>query len=273
MIENFGLLPSGEQVSLYTISCGSVTARVSDLGATLVNLLVPDHSGQVADVVLGYDDAAGYLKGIAFFGATVGRNANRVKNACFPLNGKLVQMTQSENTNNLHSGFDFFHRRLWQVEHRSDSSITFRLYSPNGDQGFPGNAVIRVTYTLEYPSSLRITYDATCDADTVFNMTNHSYFNLAGHDHPERAMDQILMMPARHFTVFDEQTIPTGELRSVADTPMDFRSPKPLGQDINADYSPLHLTKGYDHNFEAFCAPSALLTDPHSGRAMALITD
>jgi aldose 1-epimerase len=273
MIENFGLLPSGEQASLYTISCGSVTARVSDLGATLVNLLVPDHSGQVADVVLGYDDAAGYLKGIAFFGATVGRNANRVKNACFPLNGKLVQMTQSENTNNLHSGFDFFHRRLWQVEHRSDSSITFRLYSPNGDQGFPGNAVIRVTYTLEYPSSLRITYDATCDADTVFNMTNHSYFNLAGHDHPERAMDQILMMPARHFTVCDEQTIPTGELRSVADTPMDFRSPKPLGQDINADYSPLHLTKGYDHNFEAFCAPSALLTDPHSGRAMALITD
>lgn len=273
MTENFGLLPSGEQASLYTISCGSLTVKVTDLGAALVSVLVPDSSGALADVVLGYDDAMGYYTGSAFLGATVGRNANRVKNACFPLNGQLIHLTPFERTNNLHSGLDFLHRRLWKTELRSDNSITFRLDSPNGDQGFPGNAVIRVTYTLEYPSSLRITYSALSDTDTVFNLTNHAYFNLAGHDHPEKAMEQTLMMPARHFTPCDQRTIPTGELRDVAGTPMDFRSPKPLNQDIDADYEPLCLQGGYDHNFEAFCAPCAVLHDPHSGRTMAVTTD
>ena len=273
MSENFGLLPTGEQASLYTISCGPLTARVTDLGATLVSLLVPDRAGNTADVVLGYDDAAGYYNGRAFFGATVGRNANRIKNGCFPLNGKLVYLTPFERTNNLHSGLDFFHRRLWKVELRSDTSITFRLDSPDGDQGFPGRAVIRVTYTLEYPSSLHITYDAISDADTVFNLTNHSYFNLAGHDHPERAMEQTLMLPSRVFTPCDANTVPTGELRSVSDTPMDFRNPKPLAQDIGADYEPLRLQSGYDHNFEVFCAPCAILSDPGSGRTMAVSTD
>lgn len=273
MIENFGHLPSGTPVSLYTISCGSVTAQITDLGATLVSLNVPDSGGNLSDVVLGYDNAMGYYTGFAFLGATVGRNANRIKNACFPLNHRLVHLSPFERTNNLHSGLDFFHRRLWNVELRSDSSITFRLDSPGGDQGFPGKAVIRVTYSLEYPSSLRISYDAVCDADTVFNLTNHSYFNLAGHDHPEKAMDQTLMMPARHFTPCDVHSIPTGELREVDGTPMDFRRPKPLGQDIGADYEPLQLQGGYDHNFEVFCAPCAVLSDPHSGRTMAVITD
>lgn len=273
MTENFGLLPTGNQISLYTISCGNLTAKVTDLGAALVSLLVPDSRGELADVILGYDDAAGYFHGRAFLGAIVGRNANRVKNACFPLNGQLVHLTPFERTNNLHSGLDFFHRRLWKVELRSDNSITFRLDSPNGDQGFPGSAVIRVTYTLEYPSSLRITYSALSDTDTVFNMTNHAYFNLAGHDHPEKAMEQTLMMPARHFTPCDQRSIPTGELRDVAATPMDFRSPKPLSQDIDVDYAPLRLQGGYDHNFEAFCAPCAVLHDPHSGRTMAVTTD
>ena len=271
--ENFGVLPSGEQVSLYTISCGPVTAKVSDLGATLVSLLVPDSRGELADVVLGYDDAMGYYTGSAFLGATVGRNANRVKNACFPLNGQLIRLTPFERSNNLHSGMDFFHRRLWKTELRSDNSITFRLNSPSGDQGFPGSAVIRVTYTLEYPSSLRITYNALSDTDTVFNLTNHSYFNLAGHDHPEKAMEQTLMMPARYFTPSDRCFIPTGEVRSVAGTPMDFRSPKPLNRDIGMDYESLRLQGGFDHNFEVFCAPCAVLMDPHSGRAMAVTTD
>lgn len=273
MRENFGLLPTGEQASLYTISCGPLTAQVTDLGATLVSLLVPDSTGNTADVVLGYDDAAGYCSGRAFLGATVGRNANRIKNGCFPLNGKLVQLTPFERTNNLHSGLNFFHRRLWKTELRSDNSITFRLDSPDGDQGFPGCAVIRVTYTLEYPSSLRITYDAVSDADTVFNLTNHSYFNLSGHDHPEKAMAQTLMLPSRFFTPCDRFTVPTGEIRSVADSPMDFRSPKPLSQDIDADYEPLKLQGGYDHNFEVFCAPCAILCDPDSGRTMAVSTN
>ncbi|MBQ7415415.1 MAG: galactose mutarotase [Oscillospiraceae bacterium] len=273
MIQNFGLLPSGKQASLYTITCGALTAKVTDFGATLVSLLVPDRSGRKADVVLGYDDAAGYYSGWAFLGATVGRNANRIKGGRFCLNGKTVQLTAFERVNNLHSGFDFFHRRMWQAERVSENSITFRLSSPSGDQGFPGNATIRVTYTLEYPSSLRICYNAISDADTVFNLTNHSYFNLAGHDHPEKAMSQTLMLPARHFTPSDAQSIPTGEVRGVDGTPMDFRKPKPLGQDIDAAYEALKLQDGYDHNFEVFCAPCAILSDPESGRTMAVTTD
>lgn len=273
MKQSFGLLPDGSEVFLYTISCGKLTAQVTDLGATLVSLWVPDRHGNTADVVLGYDDAAGYFTGWSFLGATVGRNANRIKDGRFCLNGKIHQLATFERGNNLHSGFDFFHRRLWITERHSERSVTFRLDSPSGDQGFPGNAVIRVTYTLEYPSSLRITYHCLSDADTVFNMTNHSYFNLAGHDHPEKAMAQTLMLPARHFTPCDPRGIPTGELRSVAGTPMDFRRPKPVGQDIDTDYEPLRLAGGYDHNFEVFCAPCAILCDPESGRTMTVTTD
>ena len=133
--------------------------------------------------------------------------------------------------------------------------------------------MIRVTYTLEPDGELRIAYDGICDQDTVFNMTNHTYFNLAGHDHPEKAMDQILSMPARVFTAADEKSIPTGELRSVAGSPMDFREPKPIGRDINEEYEPLILQGGYDHNWEVFCNPCATLSDPVSGRTMAVYTD
>lgn len=273
MHEPFGLLPNGDTASLCTISCGRLTAKVTDFGATLVSLSVPDAAGHMADVVLGYDDVMGYYTGWAFLGATVGRNANRIKGGCFDLNEKTVRLNPFERGNNLHSGFDFFHRRLWQAERISNHSVTFRLNSPRGDQGFPGKAIIRVTYTLEYPATLRITYDAISDADTVFNLTNHSYFNLAGHDRPEKAMNQTLMMPARHFTPCDATGIPTGELRSVENTPMDFRRPKALGQDIGADFLPLKLQGGYDHNFEVFCAPCAILTDPESGRSMAVSTD
>ena len=129
-----------------------------------------------------------------------------------------------------------------------------------------------MVYTLE-GSSLKVGFHMLSDRDTVFNMTNHSYFNLAGHDQPQRAMDQVLMMPARYFTPSDAQSIPTGEVRGVAGTPMDFREPKPLSRDIEEDYEPLKLQKGYDHNFEVFCAPCAILSDPWSGRSMTVTTD
>ena len=272
MKENFGILPSGEQASLYTISCGSLTAKVSDYGAHLVSLLVPDRNGELADVVLGYDDANGYRTGDAFLGATVGRNANRVKGASFLLNGNQVNLGFNDGPNNLHSGPDHFHLRMWQVEEHTGSSITLRLDSPDGDQGFPGNAVIKVTYSLDQYNALCIAYDAVSDKDTVFNLTNHSYFNLAGHD-KLNALDQILTISGRFFCPDDAQNIPTGELRSVAGTPLDFRTPKPIGQDIGADYEPLHLQGGYDHNFEVFCNPCAYLSDPVSGRSMAVYTD
>lgn len=273
MKRSFGKLPSGEEAMLYTISCGGLRATVTDYGATLVSLWVPDSKGEVADVVLGCDDANDYTGGTAFLGATVGRNANRVKGASFLLNGKTVRMTPNEGGNNLHSGPDCYHTRMWQVVSCTESAITLRLHSPNGDQGFPGNATIRVTYELETDGALRIAYDAVCDEDTVFNLTNHSYFNLAGHDKTDKAMEQVLMMPARFFNPDDAENIPTGEKRSVEGTPMDFRCPKPIGRDINEDYEPLILQAGYDHNFEVFCNPCAILTDPESGRTMSVYTD
>ena len=273
MKKSFGHLPSGAEVFLYTISCGGITATVSDLGATLVHVLVPDADGIVADVALGYDDPAGYLNGTCFLGAVVGRSANRIKGSEFTIGGRTYAMTPNENGNNLHSGPDFYHTRVWEVVEESDTAVKFHLSSPDGDQGFPGNASIDVTYQLDAAGGLHILYDAVSDRDTIFNLTNHSYFNLAGHDHTGAAMDQLLMLPARVFSVADDESVPTGEMRSVEGTPMDFRSPKPIGQDIGADYEPLNLQGGYDHNFEVFCNPCAVLSDPVSGRTMAVYTD
>ena len=273
MKKNFGILPSGEQASLYTISCGGITAGISDYGATLVSLLVPDSTGAVADVVLGFDDCNGYRTGGGCLGATVGRNANRVQGSSFTLGKKVVQLTPNENGNNLHSGPDFYFTRMWNLVSATDTAVTLELHSPHGDQGFPGNAVIRVTYSLDATGGLHIRYDGVCDQDTVFNMTNHSYFNLAGHNKPEKAMEQLLTIPGRFFNPDDAESIPTGEKRNVEGTPMDFRLPKPIAQDLHADYECLKLQGGYDHNWDVFCNPCAHLEDSESGRTMAVYTD
>jgi len=272
MKKSFGTLPSGEQAALYTISCGKLTAQISDFGATLVRLYVPDRDGNLADVVLGYDDVNEYTTRSGHLGAAVGRNANRIGGASFSLNGKTVQLGVNNNKNNLHSGPNFFDQRMWRVEVYESDRIVLRLDSPDGDQGFPGNAVIRVSYILE-GTSLKLCYDAVCDQDTVFNMTNHTYFNLAGHNNPDLAMEQTLMMPSEVFTVADAESIPTGELRKVSGTPFDFRTAKPIGRDIAADYEPLNLQSGYDHNFDASISPCAVLQDPASGRTMEVYTD
>lgn len=270
----FGTLKTGEATYLYTISGGGLTAVISDLGATVVKLFVPDAKGNLADVVLGFDDPNDYIASGTYFGAAVGRNSNRVGGARFAMNGKEYALDANDNSiNNLHSGFDPYKNRIWTVQRHTESNIRLSLSSPSGDQGFPGNAEIHITYSLENPGTLRICYDAICDQDTVFNFTNHSYFNLAGHNHPEKAMSQILSIPGRFFTVADAMSIPTGENRAVVGTPMDFRIPKPIGRDIDADYEPLKLQGGYDHNFEVFTDPGAILTDPESGRSMAVSTD
>ena len=270
----FGVRSDGKEAYLYTISRSGLTAEISDHGATLVKLFVPDSKGELADVVLGFDSPDAYTASTTYFGATIGRNSNRVGNARFTLGEKTYTLEANDNEkNNLHSGFDPYKNRLWQVVKHTDDSICLRLDSPDGDQGFPGNAVIHVTYTLDDNAGLVITYDGVCDKDTVFNMTNHSYFNLAGHDKPELAMSQLLSMPARFFNPDDELSIPTGELRQVDGTPMDFREPKPIGRDLHVDYEALKLQGGYDHNFEAFGIPCATLTDPFSGRTMTVTTD
>ena len=273
MKKPFGKLPSGEETFLYTISCNGITATVTDLGATLVNVFVPDADGNIADGALGYDDAQGYLDGTCFLGAIVGRSANRIKGSAFSIGGREYTLTPNENGNNLHSGPDFYHTRMWKVTSCSDTAISLHLDSHNGDQGYPGNASIDVTYSLDEKGGLHIAYDAVSDRDTIFNLTNHSYFNLAGQERTSAAMDQLLMLPAREFAVADAESVPTGEMRSVEGTPMDFRTPKPIGRDINEDFEPLNLQGGYDHNFEVFCNPCAVVSDPVSGRIMAVYTD
>ena len=268
----FGILPSGDRAFLYTLSNGKLTAEISDFGATLVRLYVPDRDGNLEDVVLGFDDANGYLGSTTYFGATVGRNANRIGGASFTLNGEKVQMPANEGCNNLHSGPDSYAYRLWQVKCWEENTIIFSLHSPNGDQGFPSNADVQVAYTLT-ENALCITYEAVSDGDTVFNLTNHSYFNLAGHHRPALAMGQILQIHADAFTPSDSQSIPTGEIRSVANTPMDFRTPKAIGQYIDRDYESLHLQGGYDHNFCLNSNLCAVVYDPVSGRKMEVTTD
>lgn len=273
MKKSFGILPSGEQASLYTISCGSITATVTDYGAHLVSVLVPDKNGNVADVVLGYDDVNGYRTGGVFLGAIVGRSANRIAGAAFTLGGKEVTLAANENNNNLHSGYDFYHQRMWQVVYHDQTSIRLRLNSPDGDQGFPGNAVIDVTYEVDEMNGLHIVYDGACDQDTIFNLTNHSYFNLAGQDKPEQCMDQLLTLNCRYFTPDDALNIPTGELRDVEGTPFDFRKPKPIGREIGEDYDQLNMQGGYDHNYVVESNPCAILEAPDRSRTMLVFTD
>ena len=273
MKKSFGILPNGSEAFLYTISCGEITASVTNYGASLVSLMVPDRHGICADVVLGFSDVNGYRTEGGCLGATVGRSANRLKGACFTLGDQTWHLAANENGNNLHSGPDAWYQRLWEVSGEYTDSVTFSLHSPDGDQGYPGKAEVTVTYALDSQAGLHILYDAVSDQDTVFNMTNHSYFNLAGHDRPEKAMDQILTLPALWFNPDDRENIPTGEKRSVEGTPMDFRVPKALRRDLELPYEPLVFQGGYDHNFDASANPCAILTDPQSGRTLQVSTD
>lgn len=273
MKREFGRLPDGRTAYMYTICGGGLEAHITDLGATLHSLFAPDKDGVPGDVVLGFDTPADYIASTTFFGTVIGRNSNRLKAGKFSLNGKSYQLGINDGNNNLHSGPDYFKDRLWSVEAFSENSICFGLDSPDGDQGFPGNATIRVTYTLEDGGALRITYDAVCDQDTVFNLTNHSYFNLAGHDKPEQAMQMYLYMPAQFFTPADGESIPVGECRAVEGTPMDFRTPKSIGRDIGENYDALTLQNGYDHNFAVSGPVCAVLSHSETGRSMKVLTD
>ena len=279
-VYGFGTLEDGRKAGLYILrNSNGLSAEVTDYGATLVSLIVPDKCGMVRDVVLGYDDVSGYESGQSCFGATVGRFANRIGNAGFTLNGKEYQLTANDGANCLHGGRDPYNKRLWEavipfgkissgnvaakvnaVESMNDGTpsyvqsdisgerITFSLESPDGDQGFPGNLSISVTYTLTNEDELHIDYEAVCDQDTPLNLTNHSYFNMEGHESGS-VLGQECMVRAEQFTLTDSGLIPTGDLAGVAGTPMDFRTPKVLGLEINDDYEPLLVAGGYDHNF------------------------
>lgn len=248
----FGELPTGESIKIFHLENASgAYAEVMEFGAILVKLCVPDRSGKLTDVVLGYDGIEGYVKNGCFFGSTIGRSGNRIEGARFLIHGEEVVLAQNENSNNLHSGPNGFEKKIWNIKEKSEenNSVTFSRISPDGENGYPGKFDISVQYTLTEDHILRITYQGVSDKPTVANMTNHSYFNLAGEGSGD-ILGQYLTIHAENYTpVRDSQSIPTGEYAPVEHTPMDFRKEKPIGQDIEADFEQLAFTGGYDHNY------------------------
>lgn len=249
MKSDFGTTAKGESAALYTLkNRNGMEIAVSDYGAILVKVMVPDREGNLIDVVLGYDDVKGYEKGTLYFGATVGRVANRIGGGAFELNGETYTLTQNDNRNTLHGGTDYYDKRMWKVEEADDRHVSLALHSPDGDQGFPGAVDIKVVYTLTDDNEVKIQYHAVPEADTLLNLTNHSYFNLSGHG-SGNILEQEVMICGDAYARADAESIPSGELVSVEGTPMDFRSRKPIGREIGAAYEALELGQGYDHNW------------------------
>ncbi len=279
MKRSFGKLNDGREASLYTITNGKgMTVCLTDLGATLVKVLVPDKDGKETDVILGYDTAQEYLDNGFYFGAVIGRNGNRIDKARFTIDGKTYQLAVNDNENNLHSGPDGFDSRIWEVKSCAENAVVFALESPDGDEGFPGNMHAEVAYTVLDDNTLELCYTAESDADTVANMTNHVYFNLGGHDSGS-ILDHELKLATEYYTpVIDEQAIPTGEVASVKGTVMDFSAGRRIGQDIDADFDQLRYTGGYDHNFALSAKagemkPMALARCKKTGIVMEGFTD
>ncbi len=245
----YGTDSKGNEGTVYVLeNQNGMKVEVVDFGAHITSIEFPDKDGNLVDVVLGYDDVKGYEEGSCFFGAPVGRCANRIGGAAFALDGVTYQLVDNDGGNNLHSGLNYYKDRVWDVKSIGESSITFHLMSPDGDQGYPGNLEIDITYTLTAENELLITYDAVSDADTMINMTNHSYFNLDGHA-AGNILAQKIWLDSDSFTRADAKSIPTGEIISVEGTPMDFRSGRIIGTDIDAEYEATVFGGGYDHNW------------------------
>ncbi len=282
----FGTLQSGETAHLYTlINDGGMTVRITDYGGTIVSLLAPDRRGHLTDVVLGYDSPADYEAADGYLGALVGRFANRIAGACFELDGQSYPLYVNDNGNHLHGGLKSFSHVLWHAETRTDEHsavLTLTYHSPDGEEGYPGNLDVRVTYTLDNRNALSLHYEATTDRACPVNLTNHAYFNLAGCA-SGTVFGQLLMLDADTYLGTDADLIPTGERISVAGTPFDFRQAKPVGRDFFANDEHLRMAGGYDHCFnftdwqdcrsggELICR--ARLSDPVSGRVMEMLTN
>lgn len=251
--EHFGTDRKGRDISLITLeNKNGMKALLTDFGADLVSLLVPDRDGRPIDVVLGYENLSGYENNGCCFGATIGRCGNRVANAEFTLNGRKYEMAKSPNyKHNCHSTPDVFFTRQWEFKTDVSSEgeqVVFSLFSPDKDQGFPGNMDIRVIYTLTKKNTLMIEYQGLSDQDTVMNMTNHSYFNLDVHN-SGNILDHYMKVYSDFVTEVDDELIPTGKLLPVAGSAFDFREWKKIGEDILNDEPVLRYGNGYDHNF------------------------
>lgn len=276
--QSFGKTEDGQQVDLYILTNkNGMEAAITNYGGTVVSLMVPDRNGKRDDVVLGYDTLDGYATGKAYIGATVGRYANRIAHATFTLDGITYKLAKNDGDNHLHGGFN---KRVWtarDVSSNAGQALELTYLSKDGEEGFPGNLPVKVVYTLTDKNELKIDYSATTDKDTVLNLTNHAYFNLAGQGNGDILQQQI-MIKADRFTPIDAVSIPTGELRSVKGTPFDFTTAIAIGARIDQDDQQLKMGNGYDHNWvlnnekagSLFLAAQAY--DPHSGRVLEVLT-
>ena len=277
----FGKTRDGKQVDLYVLSNkNGVEVDITNFGAAVVSVKVPNRHGKTDDVVLGYDDLDGYLHDKSYFGATVGRYANRIAHGKFTLNETTYTLAKNDGENHLHGGVRGFNKVVWEAKDVSTAgaaALQLNYLSKDGEEGYPGNLSVQVTYTLTNNNELKIDYAATTDKDTVLNLTHHSYFNLAGQGKGDILQHQLLLHASR-FTPVDATLIPTGEIRSVKGTPLDFASATAIGSRIGQDDDQLKLGHGYDHNFVldggTGGAPvlAAQVYEPSSGRVMEVWT-
>lgn len=275
----FGTTHDGAAIECYTLrNAHQLEADILPYGGTLVALRVPDRSGQLGDVVLGFETLAPYLNDDQpYLGALIGRYANRIAGGRFALNGRTYTLARNNGPNHLHGGPSGFHRNIWNAQERAsdtESSLELTYLSRDGEEGYPGNLAVTVTYTLTDQNELRIDYTATTDADTVVNLTNHAYFNLAG---TGTILDHELQLVASQFIPTDATSIPLGDLRAVRGTPMDFTTPTPIGARIADDDEQLRHGQGYDHTWvlrkeDSMLALAARLYAPSTGRVMEVST-
>jgi aldose 1-epimerase len=273
----FGLLGDGTAVDIHRCTNRhGIEIAVTNYGATLVSCRTPDRDGRLADVVLGYSNVQGYEESSTYFGATIGRYANRIANARFVLDGRTCTLTGNDGPHHLHGGRRGFDKAVWTVEDAGDAHVTFALNSPDGDEGYPGRVAVRVTYALGDANDITIDYEATTDQPTPVNLTHHSYFNLRGEGAGD-VLDHALLVNASAYTPVREGLIPTGDIELVAGTPFDFRSATSIGARIDAADPQLRLAGGYDHNY-VLDGPSgqlrtaALVVEAESGRTLEVAT-
>ena len=277
--EPYGITGDGRPVVAYTLAnAAGMRVRILTLGCIIARLEVPDRNGKSANVVLGSDSVDGYLHRSPHFGAIAGRYANRIARGRFAIDGIEYQLDINAPPNALHGGRHGFDKVVWQAESLGGEVLGLRYLSPDGEQGFPGNLAVEVTYRLGTANDLRIDYVATTDKPTIVNLTNHSYFNLAGEGSGD-VLEHIVSIAADQFTPADATQIPTGEIRSVAETPFDFTQPRAIGERIRMADEQLLIAHGYDHNW-VLRAPAgdgprqaARAFEPRSGRILDVLTN
>jgi aldose 1-epimerase len=278
--EPFGALPDGTAVELFTLTNSSgMEVKVTNFGGIITTLKVPDRDGKLDDITLGFDSIDGYLKGSPYFGALIGRYGNRIGKAQFSIDGETFKLPANDGPNTLHGGVKGFDKVVWQAEsfeREGERGVVFTYTSPDGEEGFPGTLTSRVTYTLTDKNELAFDYHATTDKPTVVNLTQHAYFNLAGHSSGD-VLGHQLQLNASRYTPVNNVLIPTGELAAVEGTPFDFRSLTAIGARIEDGHTQLKHGGGYDHNFVLDregdgLALAARVEEPTSGRVMEVHT-